>query len=108
MYLGLPDHLDPDFLLSLCISESVAPVSHPEGLEDDNPTGLNYRRLTLIFDLDKASWDDTLVNGLDLIANHVLQVPLFLMTLMRYITPTLDNMYVYYKYDSHRDLGLPF
>ncbi|KAI0122327.1 formamidase [Daldinia grandis] len=50
--------------------------------------------LSLIFDLDKATWDDTLVNGLDLIANHVLQVPLFLMTLMRYMTPTLDNMFM--------------
>lgn len=50
--------------------------------------------LSLIFDLDKATWDDTLVNGLDLIANHVLQVPLFLMTLMRYITPTLDNLFM--------------
>ncbi|KAI8957200.1 formamidase [Daldinia sp. FL1419] len=50
--------------------------------------------LSLIFDLDKATWDDNLVNGLDLIANHVLQVPLFLMTLMRYITPTLDNMFM--------------
>ncbi|KAI1117829.1 transmembrane protein UsgS [Nemania sp. NC0429] len=47
-----------------------------------------------IFELDKASWDDTLVNGLDLIANHVLQVPLFLMTLMRYVTPTLDDMFM--------------
>ncbi|KAI1371894.1 formamidase [Hypoxylon crocopeplum] len=50
--------------------------------------------LSLIFDLDKATWDDTLVNGLDLIANHVLQIPLFLMTLMRYLTPTLDNMFM--------------
>lgn len=43
-------------------------------------------------DLNKATWDDTLVEGLNLIANHVLQIPLFLMTLMRYVTPTLDNM----------------
>ncbi|KAI1760903.1 formamidase [Hypoxylon sp. FL1150] len=50
--------------------------------------------LSWIFDLDRATWDDTLVNGLDLIANHVLQVPLFLMTLMRYLTPTLDNMFM--------------
>ncbi|KAI0879837.1 formamidase [Annulohypoxylon maeteangense] len=50
--------------------------------------------LSLIFDLDKTTWDDTLINGLDLIANHVLQIPLFLMTLMRYITPTLDNMFM--------------
>lgn len=50
--------------------------------------------LSLIFDLDRATWDDTLVNGLDLIANHVLQIPLFLMTLMRYLTPTLDNLFM--------------
>ncbi|KAI1491728.1 formamidase [Biscogniauxia mediterranea] len=50
--------------------------------------------LSLIFDLGQTTWDDSLVNGLDLIANHVLQVPLFLMTLMRYITPTLDNMFM--------------
>lgn len=50
--------------------------------------------LSYLTDLDKASWDDSLVNGLDLLANHVLQLPLFLMTLMRYVTPTLDDMYV--------------
>ncbi|KAI1385306.1 transmembrane protein UsgS [Hypoxylon trugodes] len=50
--------------------------------------------LSMIFDLDKATWDDTLVNGLDLIANHVLQIPLFLMTLMRYMTPALDDMFM--------------
>ncbi|KAI0857554.1 transmembrane protein UsgS [Xylaria cubensis] len=50
--------------------------------------------LSYITDLDKASWDDSLVNGLDLIANHVLQMPLFLMTLMRYLTPTLDELFM--------------
>ena len=38
------------------------------------------------------TWDDKLVKGLDFIANQVLQVPFFLMSLMRYITPTLDHM----------------
>lgn len=52
------------------------------------------RVLSYVFDLDQASWDDALVNGLDLVANHVLQIPLFLMTLMRYLTPALDDMYV--------------
>ncbi|KAJ3575587.1 hypothetical protein NPX13_g3985 [Xylaria arbuscula] len=50
--------------------------------------------LSYIVNLDKASWDDTLVSGLDLLANHVLQLPLFLMTLMRYLTPTLDDMFM--------------
>jgi len=31
---------------------------------------------------------------LDFIQNYVLQVPLFLMTLMRYVTPALDNMFM--------------
>ncbi|KAI0206022.1 transmembrane protein UsgS [Astrocystis sublimbata] len=50
--------------------------------------------LSYFANLDQASWDDSLVNGLDLIANHVLQVPLFLMTLMRYVTPTLDELFM--------------
>ncbi|TAQ85839.1 hypothetical protein B7494_g5842 [Chlorociboria aeruginascens] len=50
--------------------------------------------LSFWIDFQNASWDDTLVNGLDFIQNYVLQVPLFLMTLMRYVTPTLDNMFM--------------
>lgn len=50
--------------------------------------------LSLIFNLDKATWDDNIVGGLNFIEEHVLQIPLFLMTLMRYITPTLDNMFM--------------
>jgi hypothetical protein len=55
---------------------------------------LLIRSLSLIWDLDQTSWDNTIVSGLDLLANHVLQVPFFLMTLMRYVTPTLDNMFM--------------
>ena len=50
--------------------------------------------LSFVIDFDTVTWDDTLVNGLDFVANSVLQVPFFLMSLMRYITPTLDHMYV--------------
>lgn len=48
--------------------------------------------LSFAIDFEVATWDDKLVNGLDLLANHVLQLPLFLMTLMRYVTPTLDHV----------------
>lgn len=41
---------------------------------------------------DSVTWDDKLVGGLDFLANSVLGVPFFLMSLMRYITPTLDHM----------------
>ncbi len=50
--------------------------------------------LSFVFRLDAVTWDDTIINGLTFIEDHVLQVPLFLMTLMRYMTPTLDDMCV--------------
>ena len=50
--------------------------------------------LSLFFSLDSVTWDDKLVNGLNFIEDHVLQVPLFLMALMRYLTPTLDNLFM--------------
>lgn len=48
--------------------------------------------LSFVVNFEQATWDDQLVGGLDFIANSVLQVPFFLMSLMRYITPTLDEM----------------
>lgn len=42
--------------------------------------------------MDDRTWDDTIINGLDFVAQYVLQIPLFLMILMRYITPTLDDL----------------
>jgi len=50
--------------------------------------------LSFIFPLDRVSWDDSLVNGLSFIEEHVLQAPLFFMSLMRYITPTLDDLFM--------------
>ncbi|RQM08341.1 hypothetical protein DH86_00003814, partial [Scytalidium sp. 3C] len=50
--------------------------------------------LSSILDPDAIAWCDTVVGGLDFIQNYVLQVPFFLMTLMRYLTPTLDNMFM--------------
>lgn len=49
--------------------------------------------LSFAINFEKATWDDKIVGGLDFLANSVLQVPFFLMSLMRYITPTLDHMY---------------
>lgn len=52
--------------------------------------------LSLVKDLDHSSWDEYVVDGLHYLEHTVLQVPFFLMTMMRYITPTLDNMSVSY------------
>lgn len=48
---------------------------------------------SFIFSLDQT-WDDSIVSSLTFLENHVLQVPLFLMTLMRYVTPTLDDLFM--------------
>ncbi|TVY89996.1 hypothetical protein LAWI1_G001303 [Lachnellula willkommii] len=50
--------------------------------------------LSFILDFEHATWDNEIVKGLDFIQNYVLQVPFFLMTMMRYLTPTLDNMFM--------------
>ena len=42
--------------------------------------------------MDQTHWDETIINGLHFLEHTVLQVPFFLMTMMRYVTPTLDHM----------------
>lgn len=50
--------------------------------------------LGLFMDLKSANWDNEILEGLDFIGTSVLQVPFFLMSFMRYVTPTLDNMFM--------------
>ncbi|KAH7129301.1 hypothetical protein B0J13DRAFT_679049 [Dactylonectria estremocensis] len=50
--------------------------------------------ISLFVSLDSVTWDDNLVNSLDFVAEYVLQVPFFLMALMRYVVPTLDNLFM--------------
>lgn len=50
--------------------------------------------LSFFLDFQSATWDDNLVNGLDFVSNYVLNVPFFLMSLLRYITPTLDLLFM--------------
>jgi hypothetical protein len=50
-----------------------------------------------VINLENAVWDDKLLNGLEFMSKSVLQVPFLLMTLMRYVTPTLDEMYVFLR-----------
>ena len=40
------------------------------------------------------TWDDALADGLRFLQEYVLQVPLFLMTLMRHITPAMDDLFM--------------
>lgn len=50
--------------------------------------------ISLSSDLDRVAWDEKVSSGLDFVSKYVLQVPFLLMTLMGYITPTLDDMFV--------------
>jgi hypothetical protein len=50
--------------------------------------------------MDHTTWDESVVGGLHFLEHTVLQVPFFLMTMMRYVTPTLDRMYSSLTYNS--------
>ncbi|KAM3548421.1 hypothetical protein ARSEF4850_009422 [Beauveria asiatica] len=50
--------------------------------------------LSLFVSLESVTWDDSLINGLNFTAEYVLQIPFFLMVLMRYMVPTLDNLFM--------------
>ncbi|KFA79141.1 hypothetical protein S40288_05717 [Stachybotrys chartarum IBT 40288] len=50
--------------------------------------------LSFFISLDSVTWDDSIVEGLNFIEEYVLQVPFFLMALMRYLVPTLDNLFM--------------
>ncbi|KAK2612237.1 hypothetical protein QQS21_001813 [Conoideocrella luteorostrata] len=55
---------------------------------------LSLRLLSVVYPLDKVSWDDSIISLLNFTADSVLQVPFFLMTVMRYFVPTLDNLFM--------------
>ncbi|KAK4962355.1 hypothetical protein LTR66_012681 [Elasticomyces elasticus] len=50
--------------------------------------------VSLFKDLEGVTWDDDVLSGLHFIEHSVLQVPFFLMSIMRYFTPTLDDMFM--------------
>ncbi|KAH6644057.1 hypothetical protein C7974DRAFT_298632 [Boeremia exigua] len=50
--------------------------------------------VSLFIDRNNVTWDDSVIDGLHFLEHTVLQVPFFLMTMMRYVTPTLDRMFM--------------
>ena len=50
--------------------------------------------LSFVFDYSQSTWDESMISGLDFVEKSVLQIPFFLMTLMKYLTPALDNMFM--------------
>ena len=39
-------------------------------------------------------WEEDVVDGIHYIEHHVLQVPFFLMSFMRYLSPAMDHMFM--------------
>lgn len=50
--------------------------------------------LSCFKELDAVTWDDAISDGLRFLQANVLQVPLFLMSLMRHITPAMDDLFM--------------
>lgn len=48
--------------------------------------------ISLVYPLDQVSWDESISDWLDFMGDSILQLPFFLMMVMRYVVPTLDNL----------------
>ncbi|KAK4947183.1 hypothetical protein LTR10_013955 [Elasticomyces elasticus] len=50
--------------------------------------------LGLFTDLTQSAWDEEVIEGIEFIEHSVLQVPFFLMSMVRYLSPAMDEMFM--------------
>ncbi|KAF2487279.1 hypothetical protein BDY17DRAFT_288651 [Neohortaea acidophila] len=55
---------------------------------------LGIRFVGLFKDLDRSTWDEGVIEGIHYVEHHVLQVPFFLMSFMRHLSPAMDSMFM--------------
>lgn len=48
----------------------------------------------LFTDLQASEWDEDVIEGIHFIEHSVLQIPFFLMSYMRFLSPAMDNMFM--------------
>ncbi|KAK3622147.1 hypothetical protein LTR56_022373 [Elasticomyces elasticus] len=48
----------------------------------------------LFTDLSQSAWDEEVIEGIEFIEHSVLQVPFFLMSMVRYLSPAMDEMFM--------------
>lgn len=48
----------------------------------------------LFTDLSQSAWDEEVIEGIEFIEHSVLQVPFFLMSFIRYLSPAMDHMFM--------------
>ncbi|EXV06213.1 hypothetical protein X797_000930 [Metarhizium robertsii] len=49
---------------------------------------------SLLYPRDQVSWEDSVTDWLNFMGDSVLQLPFFLMMVMRHVVPTLDNLFM--------------
>jgi hypothetical protein len=76
------------------VSRLVWPISLTSSLLQIIGVKIFLWFLSLFLDLDTATWDDKVVGGLDFVEEYVLQLPFFLMAILRYFTPVLDKLFM--------------
>ena len=64
-----------------------------EGLDGSEKVAVTLWKLA---SEEQSAWDNDVVKALHFVENSVLQVPFFLMSLMRLYSPTLDNMFEFH------------
>lgn len=52
------------------------------------------RVVGLFTDLSHSAWDEEVIEGIEFIEHSVLQVPFFLMSFIRYLSPAMDHMFM--------------
>ncbi|KAK5138079.1 hypothetical protein LTR08_005877 [Meristemomyces frigidus] len=52
------------------------------------------RFIGLFTDLSHSAWDEEVIDGIEFIEHSVLQVPFFLMSCIRYLSPAMDHMFM--------------
>ncbi|KAK0914095.1 hypothetical protein LTR91_005879 [Friedmanniomyces endolithicus] len=55
---------------------------------------LLLRVVGLFTDLSRSAWDEEVIEGIEFIEHSVLQVPFFLMSFVRYLSPAMDDMFM--------------
>ncbi|KZF21863.1 transmembrane protein UsgS [Xylona heveae TC161] len=50
--------------------------------------------LSLFVNFESTTWDNDIIDGMHFLEHSVLQIPFFLMSLMKYLTPTMDEMFM--------------
>ncbi|KAG8426468.1 hypothetical protein J3459_008122 [Metarhizium acridum] len=67
---------------------------YKQAINSDNSGEAVLWFTSLLYPRDQVSWNDSVVDWLNFMGDYVLQLPFFLMMVMRHVVPTLDNLFM--------------